>query len=105
MSLKKERMSETWYRSSRCCRVLGNPTAYLIVKSLGEARKTPSELAEDLGMTLPAISTTLRHLREIDMVRYLTQGSTKQYWLKDRALLNALGKLEEFVEGMRQKQE
>lgn len=66
----KLNMPETVYRASRCCRVLGNPTAYLIVRSLGDQRKTPSRLSDELGVPLATISTTLRHLRQVDVVRF-----------------------------------
>jgi len=97
-------MPETWYRASRCCRVLGNPTAYLILKCLAEKRRTPTELAEELGVGLTTVSATLRHLRESDLVRYLTRGKEKAYWVKDERLLESMALVERFVETMRTKE-
>ena len=71
-------MPETMYRASRCCRVLGNPTAYLIVRSLGKVRKTPSQISKELQVPLPTVSMTLRHLREVDLVRYETKGKKRK---------------------------
>ncbi|MBI2191350.1 MAG: winged helix-turn-helix transcriptional regulator [Planctomycetes bacterium] len=97
----KNKMPETWYRASRCCRVLGNPVAYLILKSLGDGRKTPSELAEEIGPSLTQVSNILRHLRETDLVRYETRHKEKVYWVKDGQVLDALARLEQFVDTMR----
>jgi DNA-binding transcriptional ArsR family regulator len=96
-------MPETMYRASRCCRILGNPTAYLIVRFLGNRRKTPTEISLGLGLSLPAVSTTLRQLRNIDAVRYETSGKTRQYWVKDPGVLDVLSALEALVRTMRKK--
>ena len=42
MKMTKHNMPETMYRASRCCRILGNPTAYLILRFLGNNRRSPS---------------------------------------------------------------
>ncbi len=96
-------MPETMYRASRFCRVLGNPTAYLILRCLDAGRKTPGGLSEELHVPLTTVSMTLRHLRETDLVRYETVGKSKEYWLKDRQILRLLDALEELVELMRRK--
>ncbi len=102
MPLTKEKMPETMYRASRCCRVLGNPTAYLILRCLGTKRKTPHELSEELNTPLSTVSTTLRHLRQVDLVRYETSGKTKVYWIKDSTVLRILDTIEQWVERVRQ---
>ena len=89
------------YRASRCCRVLGNPTAYLVVRSLGAKRKTPGELSQSLHVPVTTISMTLRHLRQVDLVRYEARGNTKHYWLKNRNVLDILNSFENWVETMR----
>ncbi len=100
MSMTKATMPETMYRASRCCRVLGNPTAYLVVRCLGTRRKTPGELSRALQVPLPTISMTLRHLRQMDLVRYLTGGKGKVYWVKDRRVLAILDTIEAWVQAM-----
>ncbi len=104
MRLTKQAMPETMYRSSRCCRVLGNPTAYLVVRSLGAELKTPGELSKALRVPVTTISMTLRHLRQVDIVRYEARGKTKQYWLKDQKILDILNSFEDWVEAMRKRQ-
>ena len=101
MAPNKSQMPETMYRASRSCRVLGNPTAYLILRCLGSQRKTPTELSLELEVPLSTISMTLRHLREMDMVRYETKVKTKEYWVKHRKVLHMLDAIEDWVEDVR----
>lgn len=96
-------MPETEYRASRICRVLGNPTAYQIIKMLFGTRKKPSEIADELGISLTLASATLRVLRNIDLVRYETKGKEKIYWLKDSTILEICDRLEKFIAQMREK--
>ena len=103
MAVTKHKMPETMYRASRCCRVLGNPTAYLILRCLNTFCKTPGDLSDELRMPLTTISMTLRHLRQMDLVRYETKGRTKEYWIKDRKVLKILDTIEEWVETIRAK--
>ena len=94
-------MTETQYRASRACRVLGNPTAYGIVRALGRGRKTVSELANLIGVSVQTASLTLRTLRNIDLVRYEPKTNQRVYWLKDIGVLRVLDDLEGCVERMR----
>jgi predicted transcriptional regulator len=96
-------MPETHYRASRFCRVLGNPTAYEILKLLSKSKKTPTELSKDIGLSLKTVSETLRNLRQINLVRYTTEQNRKIYFLKDKFLHNALQHIEQYVEKMRVK--
>lgn len=104
MKMTKETMPETIYRASRCCRILGNPAAYLVMRHLGCGRKTPSQLAAELNFTVCAISVTLRHLRNVDLVRYQTVGKGREYWVKDPKALQFMRVLEKWVMTMRSKQ-
>lgn len=93
----RKKMPENEYRASRICRVLGNPTAYKIIKLLLKSKKTPSELANDIGLSLPLISLTLRTLRNIDLVRYDIKGNEKLYWIKDELVYAVCRALEKLV--------
>ena len=99
----RKKMHETEYRASRVCRVLGNPTAYGIIKALLKRDMSPSMLAETLGMSLPLISATLRTLRNVDVVRYETRGNVKIYGAKDKTVVDVCHALERFVNRMRRK--
>jgi DNA-binding HxlR family transcriptional regulator len=98
MGLTKEGMPETLYRASRCCRVLGNPTAYLILRVLQAERKTPTQLSRELHVPLTTVSLTLRHLRQVDLVRYETRNRNKLYWVKGSKVRKILDTLEDWVE-------
>jgi len=101
--MTKHNMPETMYRASRCCRILGNPTAYLILRFLGHNRRTPSQISEAVEVSLPAVSITLRELRNMDLVRYETKGISREYWVKDRKALDILSTLEAWVKSVRKK--
>jgi len=98
---KKRPMFETQYRSSRICRVLGNPTAYKIVRLLENKKMTPSELSSKLNLSLSTISDTLRILRKVDLVRYETIGNNKIYFLKEHKIIKVLKELEKIVDNLR----
>ena len=97
----RRKVPETYYRSSRICRVLGNPTAYQIVKLLTKGQQTPSAIAEKLRLSLSTISTVLRHLRQIDLVRYENLRDGKVYSIKDDAIVSILEQLEMLVKRLR----
>ena len=107
----RKKMPETEYRASRICRVLGNPTAYQIIKLLIAKRShdigsgmRPTDIAQELGLSLPLTSTTLRTLRNIDLARYDTKGNVKIYWIKEDALSEICTGLETLVGRLRHKQ-
>ncbi len=93
----RKKIPELHYRSSRICRVLGNPTAYEILKSLGKSRKQPSEIATDFKLALPTISAALRSLRQLDLVRYEVVGKGKIYFVKDETILAIMNQIEYLV--------
>ncbi|MGB9721378.1 MAG: ArsR/SmtB family transcription factor [bacterium] len=99
--MKRRPMLETHYRASRFCRVLGNPTAYQILKILSRGKKTPSELANEIGLSRRTISDTLRNLRQVDLVRYDTVKKNKLYFLKDYLIKKILVVLEDYADRMR----
>ncbi len=101
--MKRKQLSETEYRASRFCRVLGNPTAYQILKFLTKGKMSPTELTMEIGLSLKTISETLRNLRQVDLVRYDTVSNSKVYFLKDKSIINVLRFLEDYAERMRLK--
>jgi len=97
----RKKIPELHYRSSRICRVLGNPTAYEALKILGRKRMRPSRLAEVLGLSRATISDVLRSLRQLDVVRYVTQENGKRYFIKDETILDVMRALEHLVRNIR----
>lgn len=66
-------------------------------------RKTPSQMSENLNIPISTISGTLRHLRQMDLVRYETNVTSKEYWIKDKNVIKILDALETLVESIRKK--
>jgi len=97
-------MPETEYRASRVCRILGNPTAYQVIKLLFKEKRTPTELSEKIGVSLTTISEILRDLRNVDLVRYEVKTNKRVYWLKDPTVVEIILKLEQFVKSIRVQQ-
>ena len=94
-------MPETEYRASRVCRMLGNPTAYQVVKSLFKRAKTPSQLAQEIGVSVSTISDILRNLRNVDLIRYEVKTRERIYWIKRPLIIKILLRLEKLVENIR----
>lgn len=92
-------MPEKWYRASRICRALANPKAYAVLKLLSQEKMlTPSQLARRLHRHPNTISSILRHLRNLDLVRYQRRGRESVYWVKEKQLFRVLASLERLVE-------
>lgn len=100
----KRKVPELYYRCSRICRVLGNPTAYQILKILMRNRKSTSAIADELRLSLPTISIALRHLREIDLVRYDNMREGKIYFIKDKTVVSILDQLEVLTKRLRSRE-
>jgi DNA-binding transcriptional ArsR family regulator len=88
-------VDETQYRSSRLCRLLGNPVIYQMVVFLEQGGPlTPSRLAKFAGRSVQTVSGHLAKLRAADVVRYSSAGKQVRYWLKHkratRELLKAM---------------
>ncbi len=97
-------MSETEYRASRFCRIMGNPTAYQVVRYLIRKKKaSPTEIADVVGLSLQTICDTLRNLRNLDIVRYETLSKSKIYFIKESKIVDILDDIEDFVQRLRVK--
>lgn len=97
----RKSISELHYRCSRICRVLGNPTAYETLQLLYRKKMRPTELAHKLGLSLQTMSAVLRSLRQLDLVRYITEKQGKRYFIKDKAILQVFKTLEHLVMSIR----
>ena len=95
--MTKKKIPEIHYRASRICRALGNPTAYETLHLLKVDKRTPQQLADLLGVSLPTVSQVLRALRDLDLVRYEVKWRTREYWLKLNALPKVMANLERLV--------
>jgi DNA-binding transcriptional ArsR family regulator len=78
-------MDEAKYRSSRLCRLLGNPVTFQIVLLLDQGGPlTPSRLAKFAGRSIQTVSSHLAKLRNADVVRYDSAGREVRYRLKHK---------------------
>ena len=78
-------MDEAQYRSSRLCRLLGNPVTFQIVCLLDTGGPlTPSRLAKFAGRSIQTVSSHLAKLRNADVVRYDSAGREVNYRLKHK---------------------
>ncbi|MGB3340437.1 MAG: ArsR family transcriptional regulator [bacterium] len=93
----RKKIPEIHYRSSRICRVLGNPTAYEIIKVLARRKMRPADIAHDFGLSRQTICDALRSLRQLDLVRYETSKCGKFYTIKEEQLPVAITELERLV--------
>jgi DNA-binding transcriptional regulator GbsR (MarR family) len=103
--MKRKAMLEKEYRASRLCRILGNPTAYQIMKLLLSNFKkfTPTEISKKLGLSIMNTSKTLRNLRQVDLVRYETEKNNKKYYVKDKRVKKIFESLESYTEIIKSK--
>ncbi|KPJ70596.1 hypothetical protein AMJ52_09745 [candidate division TA06 bacterium DG_78] len=102
--MAKKKIPEVHYRASRVCRVLGNPTAYEMLHILTRGQKTPSELAQILGLSVPTVSAVLRSLRQLDLIRYDVKYRERFYWVKDKTVLAVMETLEHLVKRIKTKE-
>ena len=93
----KETIPEIHYRSSRICRVLGNPTAYEILKILAHGPCKPAQLADILNLTVSTISNTLRSLSQLNLVYCEADIDGKKYMIRDSTIIKVLAQLESLV--------
>ena len=98
---EKRRVPELQYRSSRIFRVLGNPTAYQIMKFLSKKSMKPTSIASQLKLSVPTVSVVLRHLRELDLVRYENRVNGKLYFIKDMTIVSVMDSVELLVKRIR----
>lgn len=95
--MERKKIPEIHYRSSRICRVLGNPTAYEIIKVLARKKMRPADIAHDFGLSRQTICDALRSLRQLDLVRYETSKYGKLYTIKEKQLLKAIAEFEKLI--------
>jgi DNA-binding transcriptional ArsR family regulator len=78
---------------SRVCYGVADPKRVLILYALEKGRLCVNELAEEVGMSQPAVSRHLRVLRERGLVTTGRRGPSIFYALADHRLIEALNLL------------
>jgi len=74
---------------------IANPVRRRLLELVWDAERTPSDLAERLGLTRPATSQHLRVLRDAGLVDVRSQGGHRYYTVRE-AQVQAV---REFLEG------
>lgn len=72
------------------CAALADPKRLLILYTLEGGSQNVGELASKIGISQPAASRHLKVLREQGLVRAARQGTSVEYHLADRRLIEAL---------------
>ncbi len=75
------------------CSALADPKRILLIYALAERPRSVNDLAEELGVSQPAASRSLKVLRERGLVIAQRQGTTLEYRLTDLRLVEALNML------------
>jgi DNA-binding transcriptional ArsR family regulator len=75
------------------CSALADPNRILMIYALAEQPRSVNDLSEELGLSQPATSRNLKVLRERGLVYTVRQGTTLEYHLTDRRLVDALNML------------
>jgi DNA-binding transcriptional ArsR family regulator len=79
------------------CSALADPRRILLLYALAEHPYTVSDLAEEIGISQPSTSRHLKILRERGLVRAVRQGTSVEYNLTDRRLIQALDLLRDVL--------
>ena len=72
------------------CSSFADPTRILILYVLNDGPRNVTDLAKELGLAQPTISRHLKMLRDHGLVKANRQGTTVNYQIADRRLIEAL---------------
>jgi DNA-binding transcriptional ArsR family regulator len=75
------------------CSALADPKRILLIYALAERPRSVNDLADELNISQPAASRSLKVLRERGLVVAQRQGTTLEYHLTDMRLVDALNML------------
>lgn len=74
---------ELLYDLAELYKIFGDSTRIRILYALSEKEMCVNDIAEELGMTMSAISHQLRILKQARLVKYRKEGKTVFYALAD----------------------
>ena len=92
------RSEDTLYDAAELFKIFGDSTRIRILYSLFEKEKNVNEIAEELSMSISAISHQLRILKGSDLVKNRRSGKNIYYSLSDEHVYNILYQGIEHVE-------
>jgi DNA-binding transcriptional ArsR family regulator len=75
------------------CSALADPNRILLIYALAENPRSVNDLSEMLGISQPATSRNLKVLRDQGLVYAVRQGTSLEYRVSDKRLVEALNLL------------
>jgi DNA-binding transcriptional ArsR family regulator len=81
---------EITHLHANLCSALADPTRLLLLYALSDQPRNVTELTQELDTPQPTVSRHLKVLRESGLVTATRQGSSVQYELADRRVIEAL---------------
>jgi DNA-binding transcriptional ArsR family regulator len=75
------------------CSAMADPRRILLLYAISEEPRNVSDLAEYVGISQPAASRHLKILRDRGLVNAVRQGTSVEYHLTDKRLIDALNTL------------
>jgi hypothetical protein len=98
-------MSETEFRASQICRVLGNPKIYALIKEMDRiGQASLAELAAAIGRSPSTTCIHLKTLRQTQLARYLNTEDRTLHRVKFPKILQIMRDLESLVEEIRRQE-
>lgn len=79
------------------CSALADPRRILLLYALSEHPRNVGDLASEIAISQPATSRHLKILRERGLVRAIRQGTSVEYSLTDKRLIDALDLLRDVL--------
>ena len=79
-------------------KVFGDSTRIRILYAMFDKERNVSDLCEELGMSISAVSHQLRLLKQSKLVRYRREGRMAYYMLADDHVKTIIGMAKEHIE-------
>jgi DNA-binding transcriptional ArsR family regulator len=100
VSTVKSRISEeNFHALAEIYKLLANPTRLKIIFALDKGELCVCDIANVVGLSIPAVSQQLKILRAGDIVRYRTDGKMAYYSLISPNLYDAIRNNTRFITG------
>jgi ArsR family transcriptional regulator len=80
------------------CAAIADPRRILLLYAVSEHPRNVSDLAKDIGISQPAASRHLKILKDRGLIYPIRHGSSIEYHLTDKRLINALNILRDVLQ-------
>ena len=89
---------EALFEMAELFKVFGDSTRMRILYAMFDKERNVSDLCEELGMSISAVSHQLRLLKQSKLVRYRREGRMAYYMLADDHVKTIIGMAKEHIE-------